>query len=207
MYVFDRRQIFNSYQALIFDLDGTLIDSMPEHVNAWMKAAAVKGFTIDPAIVYSMGGTSSYVIACRLKEMGFNVGDPMAFFKLKTRLYRENLRKIKTFPYFEELLREAYQSGLKIAVGTGTQRINADDVLKNLSLDKLVAAVVTSDEVVNFKPHPETFLKCAEMLGLKPSSCLVLDDGKLGVEAAFSGGFDCLEVKNDKIIAAHFLVR
>ena len=81
-----------------------------------------------------------------------------------------------------------------------TQRINGEDTLRLHHLEKYVDALVCADDVTHHKPHPESFLTAAEKLGLNSKECLVFEDGKLGIEAAAAGGFDCVEVQRGEMV-------
>lgn len=188
------------YRGLIFDLDGTLINSMPWHTKAWIQVCAEHGFTIDPKIIYQLGGMASRNIVMHFKEEGKNVGDVDAFVRRKVELYRANLDKVELFAPIAAILRTAKARGLKCAVGTGTQRINATDILKIHHLTDLVDVIVSADDVTRHKPHPDTFLKAAELLGLTPAECLVFDDGPVGLAAAKNGHMDCVEVLNGTLV-------
>ena len=190
----------DAYRGLIFDLDGTLINSMPFHAEAWIQAAREHGFEIDTRVIYQMGGVSSRDVVVHFKNQGLPVGDIDEFVKRKVELYRERLSEVETFPRVLDILLEAYGRGVKIAVGSGTQLINARDILRRHHLEDKVAAVVTSEQVSRHKPHPDTFLLCAEKLGLKPADCLVFEDGPLGLEAAGRAGMDCVEVKDGEFV-------
>lgn len=189
-----------AYKGLIFDLDGTLIDSMPWHVRAWKQVCHEHGFDIDPNIVYQLGGMASRNIAQKFKDEGKNVGSVDAFVQRKIDLYRENLSQIKLFEPVFALMQRAHAAGLKCAIGTGTQRINAEDIVEKLHLTPYVQAIVSSDDVSAHKPNPDTFLKAAELLGLQPEDCLVLDDGPVGLEAARRAKMDCVEVLNGTMV-------
>lgn len=194
---------FDSYKGFIFDLDGTLINSMPLHVIAWKTVCQEHGFTIDPKLIYDMGGVSSRDVVVHLNKMGHETGDIDAFVKRKVELYREHIDEVKTFPSIEAILRQAFARGAKIAVGTGTQRINAEDIINKLNLKSVVSAIVSCNDVTKHKPFPDTFLKAAELLNLAPSECVVFEDGPLGVKAALAGGFDCVEVENGQFKHFH----
>lgn len=191
---------FSAYKGLIFDLDGTLIDSMPWHIKAWVTVCAEHGFSIDPNIIYQLGDMASRNIVLKFKEEGKDTGDVDAFVARKVELYREHIHEVQLFAPIADILRRAKARGQKCAVDTGTQRINAEDILRIHQLDGLIDAVISSDDVQNHKPAPDTFLAAAAAMGLKPQECLVFDDGPVGLAAAKAGGMDCVEVLNGSCI-------
>jgi beta-phosphoglucomutase family hydrolase len=194
---------YKNYAGLIFDLDGTLINSMPFHVVAWEKVCAEHGFKIDPQLIYDMGGVSSRDVVTYFKNQGHEVGDIDAFVERKVELYREKIHEVKLFPKVLAILKEAHERGIKIAVGSGTQLKNAEDILRIHGLLDTVDAIVTAEMVQRHKPYPDTFLLCAKKMELQVSQCVVFEDGPLGVKAALAGGFNCIEVKDGEFVKLH----
>ncbi len=191
------------YQGFIFDLDGTLINSMPHHVRAWIAVGREHNFEVDPKNIYAWGGVSSLDVVLKLRDLGCNTGDPQEFVRRKVELYRAHLNEVELFDDIAKILKNAHDRGLKTAIASGTQRINGQDALRIHGLESFVDAMVCGDDVVNHKPHPETFLTAAEKLALNPSQCVVFEDGPLGVEAALAGRFDCIEVKDGAFVKLH----
>ncbi len=190
----------DKYQGFIFDLDGTLINSMPHHVKAWIAVGHEHNFEVDPADIYAWGGVSSLDVVLKLKAMGCNTGDPQEFVRRKVELYRAHLNEVELFENVANILKNAHNRGKKTAIASGTQRINGLDALRIHDLESFVDTMVCGDDVVKHKPHPETFLTAAAKLELTPTQCVVFEDGPLGVQAALAGGFDCIEVKDGAFV-------
>ena len=189
-----------NYKGLIFDLDGTLINSMPYHALAWKQVAYEHGFDIDVNDIYAMGGSASRDIAAFYQNKGEPVGDIDEYVKRKIAIYQENIPKIEVFQKIFNELKEAKSLGIRIAIGTGTRTANATRILKEKDLFDYIDALVTADDVTRHKPNPDTFLVAAKRLELEPQACLVFEDGQLGIKAALRGGFDCIEVKDNEMI-------
>ena len=189
-----------NYKGLIFDLDGTLINSMPYHALAWKQVAYEHGFDIDVNDIYAMGGSASRDIAAFYKNKGEPVGDIDEYVKRKIAIFQENIPKIEVFQKIFNELKEAKSLGIRIAIGTGTRTANATRILKEKDLFDYIDALVTADDVTRHKPNPDTFLVAAKRLELEPKDCLVFEDGQLGIKAALRGGFDCIEVKDNEMI-------
>lgn len=189
-----------NYKGLIFDLDGTLINSMPYHALAWKQVAYEHGFDIDVNDIYAMGGSASRDIAAFYKNKGEPVGDIDEYVKRKIDIFQENIPKIEVFQKIFNELKEAKSFGIRIAIGTGTRTANATRILKEKDLFDYIDALVTADDVTRHKPNPDTFLVAAKRLELEPQDCLVFEDGQLGIKAALRGGFDCIEVKDNEMI-------
>lgn len=190
----------DQYHGLIFDLDGTLIDSMPIHVQAWQQVCNEHGFSIEESFIYDRGGKSSTNVVHDLQKAGFETGDVAAFVQRKVQLYRERIHEVPVFSSIEEILKQAKARGAKITIGTGTQRINAIDILKLRNLDTFVDFIVSADDVKHHKPHPETYLQASDLMKIPPAQCLVFEDGKPGIEAAANAKMDCVIVAQGKII-------
>ena len=189
-----------NYKGLIFDLDGTLINSMPYHALAWKQVAYEHGFDIDVNDIYAMGGSASRDIAAFYKNKGEPVGDIDEYVKRKIAIFQENIPKIEVFQKIFNELEKAKSLGIRIAIGTGTRTANATRILKEKDLFDYIDALVTADDVTRHKPNPDTFLVAAKRLELEPQDCLVFEDGQLGIKAALRGGFDCIEVKDNEMI-------
>lgn len=189
-----------NYKGLIFDLDGTLINSMPYHALAWKQVAYEHGFDIDVNDIYAMGGSASRDIAAFYKNKGEPVGDIDEYVKRKIAIFQENIPKIEVFQKIFNELKKAKSLGIRIAIGTGTRTANATRILKEKDLFDYIDALVSADDVTRHKPNPDTFLVAAKRLELEPQDCLVFEDGQLGIKAALRGGFDCIEVKDNEMI-------
>ncbi len=188
------------YKGLIFDMDGTLINSMPYHIMAWGQVAREHGFVITEDDVNAMAGASSYGITKHFKDLGNDVGDITAFTHRKVEIFLSHVNEIEIFHNVFSIVKEARQRGVKTAIGTGSISRNTSFVMNALKLNDYFDAVITSDCVTRHKPYPDTFLKAADAIGLKPCECLVFEDGGLGIKAAVNGGFDCIEVDSDRIV-------
>jgi beta-phosphoglucomutase len=113
----------------------------------------------------------------------------------KEQAYQAAFRPLlKSIDGFETFLQAAHEQGIKTAIGSAAITFNIDFVLDGLNIRHLVDAIVSADDVVHSKPNPETFLKCAEALGIAPQDCLVFEDAPKGVEAAQNAGMDCLVI-------------
>lgn len=181
------------YKGLIFDMDGTLIDTMPDHIEAWRVTATHFHFPFEPQWLHSMGGMPSFKIVQKINDQFHLSLDPqqVAQYKMEafSHLDTDSHLISSTYDIFCTYLGEK-----KIAVGTGSQRQSATKLLSQVSvLDKL-DALVTASDVENHKPHPETFLRACELLNLLPQECIVFEDTLLGKQAAHAGGMDCVMV-------------
>lgn len=193
----------SKYKGFIFDLDGTLINSMPYHIRAWQQVGAEYGFAVSEDDINTMTGSSGLDIAKYLQNKGNIIPDLHEFVNKKIALYHAHIDDIEVFPDIVKILHQARDGQKKIAIGTGSRKINAKTVLEKKGLLELIDALITAEDVTQHKPNPETFLKACKALNLRPCDCIVFEDGCLGVRAAFEGGFDCIEVSENQIRAFH----
>ena len=185
------------YKCLVFDLDGTLVDSMPFHYGAWVKAVEPFGFVPDREWMYKHGGVPSHKIATILiKEHNLPFSDPHELAGIKTRHYLENIKNVEVYPVMKELLDYAKSHSIPMGIGTGTLRTNAEYIVGNTILKNYISVIVSADDVSNHKPHPDTFLKVAEAFNAEPSESAVFEDSFFGFEAAVNGGFNLIKIVN-----------
>jgi beta-phosphoglucomutase family hydrolase len=196
------------YKALVFDLDGTLIDSEPSHMAAWNEILESVGLPpMDWDYIQSVGGISSAQI-CRMRcqDAGRTDLDPVATARRKTDLYiSKYLDKVPLFEPIAKILKDGKARGQKIAVATGSQQTETKRLLTRHGLIGSIDAIVTSDQVKHCKPAPDTYLEAARRLGVKPSDCLVFEDTSLGLQGIKAAGMTALQVAGGKIISDYLL--
>ena len=196
--------VFNNFKALIFDLDGTLIDSEPYHLKAWNEILSSLSM---PAMTYeyslSVGGIkSSKICAMMCEAAGRKDIDPESTARRKTQLYIEKyMQDVPLFDGIARFLKEGYEKGLKIAVATGSQLPETRELLKRHGLLPMVGAIVSSDQVQNCKPAPDTYLIAAERVGVAPCDCVVFEDTNVGLQGIKNAGMTAIQVKGGRILS------
>ncbi len=184
-------------KGLIFDLDGTLVDSMPYHFEGWKKACERYGGHIDTEFLKAITGSPGYLIASALIEKNGLKGKVTAdqLLKVKIEEFLNNQHNIRQIEPVVAIVRK-YFGILPMAVGTGGPREAVERTLEVTDLKKYFDIVITADDVKKHKPDPETFLKCAELMKLEPVNIEVFEDGDLGIEASLRAGMITTDVRS-----------
>lgn len=195
-------EILDQYQALIFDMDGTIIDTMPSHAKAWEITGEHFGYQVDSSVMYELGGATTYTIG---REIMQRANMPMELLEEVVQMKRKIAMDL-TYEHSSLLLAfeiiQHYSGKKPLAVGTGAHRIQAYKLLDKFNLRPYFNTIVDADDVKEHKPSPETFLLCAERLGVEPKHCLVFEDADLGIQAALAGGMDVFDVRTNQITKA-----
>jgi beta-phosphoglucomutase family hydrolase len=177
------------FGGYIFDLDGTLVDTMPLHYNAWqaaMSKAGLKG-KLDEDLFYELGGMPTRKVASLLgKRHGMEI-DPVTVHRDKELAFVEAIGKLELIEPVVEFARQASKTH-PIAIASGGTRDVVMNTVRLTGLDSLFKIVVTVDDVENGKPAPDMFLLAAKLMGVEPTRCLVFEDGQPGIEGALAAG-------------------
>lgn len=180
-------------KGLIFDLDGTLADTMPIHYIAWKNAAANYGIDFTVELFGGLAGIPLYPTVDKLNELFGTSIDPKIMGDLKEAEYELNMHLTPEIKVVTDIVRK-YHRQIPMAVGTGGSRRIALKTLDTIGLTGFFDILVCSEDVTQFKPHPETFLKCAGLMGVDPKDCEVFEDGVLGIQAAKTAGMMVVDV-------------
>lgn len=189
------------YAGYIFDLDGTLVDSMPTHFRAWRWALKKHGaphevFQWEEFVAH--GGMAAPDIVADLNAKYGLAMEPETVADEKRDRYAW-LLKNETLPIIPEtvaLVRQLREQGIPYAIGTGSMPAGAGETLQSAGIADLFSIMVTPADVPpGFgKPRPDIFLLCAQRMGVNPAECVVFEDAEPGIQAALAGGMDFVRV-------------
>jgi len=192
-----------NFEALIFDCDGTLADTMPLHWQAWQVIQDRHGFHFPEDRFYSLGGVPSREILTMLKTEQLLEINPIAVALEKEETYLEMMGNVQPVHATVEIAR-ANAGRLPMAVASGGTRTIIGLVLERLGIRHLFQAVVTSEDVQRQKPAPDIFLEAARRLGVDPRRCRAYEDTDLGMQAIRAAGMDAVDVRTLGAGAARF---
>ena len=192
--------VINQYDGLIFDMDGTVIDTMPSHAKAWEMVGQHFGYPFNGNLLYEMGGAPVKTIALEMmKRHAMPLDQLNNVIELKREYGKELIMKHAALLPAANVVRSFY-SKKPLALGTGSHRAMTEILLDKFNFEKYFSAIVTAEDIQNHKPAPDTFLRCAELIKVKPQRCLVFEDGDLGIQAGLRAGMDVFDVRVNKLL-------
>ncbi len=189
-------RVFGGY---IFDLDGTLVESMPMHHRAWQLALQKNG---APREIFGWGefvahgGMAAVDIVKDLNACHSLSMDPSTVAEEKRAQYALLLGEgaLDVIPETVNLVRSLRERNIPYAIGTGSFMPGALATLRAAKLEDLFPIIITPEDVPRGKPAPDIFLKAAERMGVNPAECVVFEDAEPGLRAAIAAGMACVRV-------------
>jgi beta-phosphoglucomutase family hydrolase len=183
-----------TYEALIFDCDGTLADTMPIHFCAWSRAAEHFGFQLTEDRFYSLGGVPvAKIVEMLLNEAGLEV-DVQRIVDFKESAYLESLPHIQPVEPVLDIAR-AYRGQIPLGVASGSTCAMVHRTLGQLGISEWFDCIVGAEDTDRHKPEPDVFLEAARRLGVDPAACCVYEDTDTGMEAGRRAGMDCVDIR------------
>lgn len=181
------------FGAYLFDLDGTIADSMPLHLITWQQAVREAGGEFPAELFWAWGGIPLPKTVEMLNErFGYQMSPPEVVHR-KEQLYLEMIDKVRPIASVAAHITEQHGK-IPMAVVSGSPCLSITKTLKALHLDKCFDAVVGAEDYKHGKPDPEPFLTAARMLNVAPADCLVFEDADLGIKAAEAAGMTWVRV-------------
>jgi HAD superfamily hydrolase (TIGR01509 family) len=199
-------QLPHPVQAIIFDLDGTLVDSETVHCYAWLKILANRGYHYDEHWFEQWIGTADRFLAADVIAEHKLTIHPLELQLEKEALFHDLVQqKNRAYPGIEKAL-AILQKRIPLAIATNSSSLDAEKIFISTPLDRYMQTVVTSSDVKKLKPAPDMYLLAAERLGVSPRACLVVEDSPAGSQAAQKAGMYVLGLTSsqpkDKMTAA-----
>jgi len=181
-------------RGLIFDLDGTLADTMPAHFRAWTDALTPHGVDFPEDYFYSLGGMPTRHIIELLNERQGKQMPVEATSRRKEELATEYIRGVRPIEPVLKVARTHFEK-LPMAVATGAHRKEAMRTLADIGASDLFEVLVTADDVARGKPAPDIFLEAARLIDVPPTACMAFEDADLGIQSARAAGMTVFDIR------------
>ncbi len=190
-------------KAVIFDMDGVIIDSEPLHQKIEVKMFSDLGISVPFEVHCTFVGTTTRNM-CEILKKRYNLSQSVdELVHMKDERYIDYLRRnenndVLPVPGVLDLIRELRGRGVKLAIGSSAPVREIELVMDIFNIRQYFAAVASGEEVPKSKPAPDTFLLAAKKLGVRPEECIVIEDSDNGVRAAQNAGMKCVAFRNPK---------
>lgn len=185
-------------EAVIFDMDGVIIDSEPIHREVGMNTFQHLGLSVPDKLLDSFVGISAKQMWTKLKNI-YNLQQSIEdLISMELDRYINYLdyllmqKKIKPIPGVVELIKDLSKNKVKLALASSSSARNIDLVLKMFNLERFFAAKICGDDVSNGKPAPDIFIQTLKCIDVRAEDCFVIEDSRNGVKAAKSAGIKCI---------------
>lgn len=183
-------------EGIVFDLDGTLADTEPLHIDTWLVILNNLGLKLDESWMHQWIGLSDRLVAEHVCEQYLKGQSVEGLQHLKQQTYRNRaITEVKLFDQVEDYLHEITQF-VPIALATNSSQEDVSAVFQATNLQRHLKVIVTANDVTNLKPHPEPYQSASFKMGLQPSLCFALEDSPAGIHSAKSAGLFAIGVEN-----------
>ncbi len=185
-----------SVKAVIFDMDGVITNTMPDHYRAWVKILKKEGVAVTHHDIYSREGQRGiHSVEEMFKKYKRSFTNEIAARILKDKEeYFKKIVKTRFVPGARKFLKNLYRRNFKLALVTGTSRHELHQILPD-SIYQLFSIVVTGNDVKDGKPHPEPYLKALKKLRIRAIEAVVIENAPFGIQSAKHAGLRCLALE------------
>lgn len=187
-------------KAVIFDLDGVIVNTDNLHYRAWKTIADKEGIYFDETINNRLRGVSrmeSLEIILERANKKYSNDQKKLLAEEKNKYYVEYLKSLtpdSILPNVEFVLQKLKEKGIKIAIGSSSK--NGRFILKQIGMENTFDVIVDGNDITRSKPYPDVFLIAADRLGINPGDCIVVEDAEAGIKAAKSAGMRAVAIGN-----------
>jgi beta-phosphoglucomutase family hydrolase len=182
-----------NFKAFLFDLDGTLADSMPLHYRAWLQAVTAAGGQFPEDVFYELGGVPIGRVVEILNQRFGTTMPPEATAQAKEQLYYQLLPELQPIASVVAHV-HAMHGKIPLAIVSGSPRASIEHTLKTIGLANQFDLIVGAEDYTRGKPDPEPFLTAAKLLNVAPADCLVFEDADAGIQSAKAAGMHWVRV-------------
>lgn len=183
------------YKAVLFDMDGVIVDSMPYHFISWFETLKKYNVTVSPFDIYEKEGEKCEVCVKRFFKRDKIKCDPKVIeevLKLRDKLYKQYF-KVHLFSDMESVLSKLKEKGFLLAIVTGSNREKVKSMLPKKIISKF-DVIIAADMIKRGKPHPDSYLTAAKQLNVNPKECIVVENAPYGIKAAKTAKMFCVAV-------------
>lgn len=183
-------------EAVLFDFDGVIANTLPYHAAAWSQAFGKYQITVQPGDISRHEGKGALQIAAGIAEkygLSCDEAELEEITAQKRSIYKQTTRA-GVYPETEQFIAQLKRNNIRMALVTGSIMQSMLSVVDEAFLSQF-DVIVTQHDVEHTKPHPEPFLKAAEKLGVPPSECIVIENAPMGIEAARAAGMVCVALR------------
>lgn len=182
-------------EAILFDMDGVLVDSMALHLRSWQEILGEYGIQLSESFVYQHEGAMDLEVIqgiFELQGLAFEAEELEGIYQQQNQLFRERyLSGVRFYPGTLPLIAACREQGRQLGLVTSS-RLNLVERIWSRENLELFHTVVAADHVTRFKPNPDPYLKALENLNLEPENCIVVENAPAGIQAAKAAGMICL---------------
>ncbi len=180
-------------KAVIFDMDGVIVDSEPLHIKAERLLFAPFGVDVtDEELQSYMGRTPQILLKDIIRKYELNTTLDELYPRHKENLEKLYRDEVEPIPGALETIQTLRNGDIDLAIASSSDLLLISTVLNKFDLNDTFTSIVSGEEVKNVKPHPDIFLEAARRLGVKPKECVVVEDSHAGVRAAKTAGMTCI---------------
>jgi HAD superfamily hydrolase (TIGR01509 family) len=186
-------------KAVLFDMDGVIIDSEPLHHKAYYGMFKKVGISVSPAFYESFTGQSTLNVCKALCQEFRLTQAPETLVKIKRAIFKELFFSDPDLQLIDgvlELIKDYYSNGLTLVLASSASMLTINNVFTRFELDQYFVAKLSGADLKASKPHPEIFEKAAEASGFSESECIVIEDSTNGIKAAKAAGIFCVGFKS-----------